>query len=490
MLGAHPGREADESERHEGDGDCAQQLQKRHDAQEVGGDDGERLGHDEDGHEARPELGPEEGVHADGGGTDDPEGGALGRNGGEDETHRHRRGDERRQQQVREGVDVLEHAAHVRKPVQVEDVEVVDVDETEGPEQEELRPLGGVAKKDLEVLDEERASGRSERQATSQGLEEPQASEAGLARLLGLAPAREVEASVGGTGQNGEGEGGRPQRPEVKDVKAPLECGKEALPGPEGGEERRHRGLQRRKERGHVGKGLDAQEPLRAHEPEEHHDRHREEEPHEHQDVARPTSGKDVDENERDHGPDRGRDHQEGDDGRERDPVVARRGAPCETDPQEDGQDEGDDHPGGLPGGACEARVEQAVSGNRGREEETEILGEEEGAERRHHGAEGHEGEEDQEEPAQSEADQVVPELLVVEGLPGEPEDDREDRTGHDDADASEERQPERVAPLSAAGAVARAPESREQEVGEGARHTSTSLKAVPPVSLRNTGVR
>jgi len=57
------------------------------------------------------------------------------------------RGHEGGHGQVDEGVGVLDDPAHVGDAVEVEDPEVVDVDEGEGDEQEELRPLGGVAER-------------------------------------------------------------------------------------------------------------------------------------------------------------------------------------------------------------------------------------------------------------------------------------------------------------------------------------------------------
>jgi hypothetical protein len=93
--------------------------------------------------------------------------------------------------------------------------EVVDVDEGEGEEEQELRPLRGVAQEDLDVLDQQGATRRGEGQAADDGLEEGQPREARLAGFLGLAPGREVVAPVRGPGEDGEGEGARP-RPQVE----------------------------------------------------------------------------------------------------------------------------------------------------------------------------------------------------------------------------------------------------------------------------------
>ena len=56
-------------------------------------------------------------------------------------------------------------------------------------------------------------------------------------------------------------------------------------------------------------------------------------------------------------------------------------------------------------------------------------------------------------------------------------------------AEAPEEPGPQRVALLAAAGAVARAPEDREEEPGKGLVHSSISWRPLPPVSFRKTGV-
>jgi hypothetical protein len=130
--------------------------------------------------------------------------------GEEDEAHGDRGQHERRHGQVHEGVDVLDHPGHVGDAIQVEDAEVVDVDEGEGHEEQELRPLRGVAQEDLEVLDQQAAGGRPEGQPGGHGFEPAEAGEPGLAGLLGLAPAVEVESVEGGSRAHREGERGRP----------------------------------------------------------------------------------------------------------------------------------------------------------------------------------------------------------------------------------------------------------------------------------------
>src|SRR5262249_43404517 len=88
---------------------------------------------------------------------------------------------------------------------------------------------------------------------------------------------------------------------------------------------------------------------------------------------------------------------------------------------------------------------------------------------------------------------QIVAELFVVEQLPGEPEDDGEDRGRDADPDPSEQEGADAVALLPPERAVARAPEDGEEQVGEGLRGqraSSISWSPLPPVSFRKTGVR
>ena len=92
------------------------------------------------------------------------------------------------------------------------------------------------------------------------------------------------------------------------------------------------------------------------------------------------------------------------------------------------------------PAVSREARVEEAVAAHGRGEEQAQVLGEEEGREGGHEGAEGQEGQEGQEEPGEAQADEVVAQLLVVEELPGQPEDDGEEREATTEADAPEER--------------------------------------------------
>ena len=84
-------------------------------------------------------------------------------------------------------------------------------------------------------------------------------------------------------------------RPQVQQIAAALQSGKERLAGPERRQHRRNRGLQRRKEAGHLRHRLHLEQALGLQEPQQHHEAHREDEPHQHQDVAGPSRGKDVD---------------------------------------------------------------------------------------------------------------------------------------------------------------------------------------------------
>src|SRR5262245_66243502 len=99
-----------------------------------------------------------------------------------------------------------------------EDPKVIKVDEDQGHEQEELGPLRRVAQEDLEVLDEDHAAAGLRGDQARQLLDEPKAREAGPARLLGLAPAREIEQSVEHPAAEHRGEGGCPERTEVEPV--------------------------------------------------------------------------------------------------------------------------------------------------------------------------------------------------------------------------------------------------------------------------------
>ena len=204
--------------------------------------------------------------------------------------------------EVDEGVGVLDDAAHVGDAVEVEHAEVVDVDEGEGQEQEELRPLRGVAQEDLHVLDEQERPPRGERGSRrTSGSRRARRVKRALRASCALLQRGEVVAAVGGAGEHGEGEGGRPQRPEVEEVRPAAQAGEEALAGPEGGQEGGDRGLQGGEEGGDVGERLHVEQALGADEAEEHHDRDREQQPHEHQDVAGAPGREDAHQAEGDH---------------------------------------------------------------------------------------------------------------------------------------------------------------------------------------------
>ena len=62
------------------------------------------------------------------------------------------RQDEAGHPEVHERVDVLDDAAHVRDPLEIEDAEVIEIDQHQREEQQQLRPLAHVAKKDFRIL--------------------------------------------------------------------------------------------------------------------------------------------------------------------------------------------------------------------------------------------------------------------------------------------------------------------------------------------------
>ncbi len=177
---------------------------------------------------------------------------------GEDEAHRDRRDHERGHGQVDEGVGVLDDAAHVGDAVEVEDAEVVDVDEREGHEEQELRPLRGVAKEDLQVLHEEGTAGGAAGDRRASALEAPEAGEAGLAGLLRLAPAGEVVAAVGGARVRTTKASAVVHRaPRWSAVDRPRRARRRGVsPAQNDGQERRDRGLEGGEEGGHVGQRL------------------------------------------------------------------------------------------------------------------------------------------------------------------------------------------------------------------------------------------
>ena len=166
---------------------------------------------------------------------------------GEDEAHGHRGQHEGGHGQVHEGVDVLDRCRSCRGCGRGRGRGSCRRRRGRGP--------GGAGAATTGSCRAGRPSGPSgarlrrggrDRGSRPGPVEAPEAREAGLARLLGLAPAGEVVARRRARAcQHDEGEGRRPERARVqRSRRCPRSAGEEGLAGPERGQERRDRGLE------------------------------------------------------------------------------------------------------------------------------------------------------------------------------------------------------------------------------------------------------
>ena len=215
---------------------------------------------------------------------------------------------------------------------------------------------------------------------------------------------------------------------------------------------------------------------LRTNHAQQDDDAPREQKSHEHQQVTRAAGGKDVDEQQRACRANGHRDHREGNDRQRGRHVEAERRAARQADAEQHGRDEHDHHPRRLRNRPREPRIEQPPRGHGGRQQQPQIIGEEERRQRGDDATEGKECEERHENPRQAEAQQVVAQLVVVVELPCQPGCAIEQCGEYTGRDAAEEDCPREVAGLAPLRAVARRPEMRQQQVGEGALHTASSI--------------
>jgi hypothetical protein len=110
-----------------------------------------------------------------------------------------------------------------------------------------------------------------------------------------------------------------------------------------------------------------------------------------------------------------------------------------------------------------EAREEQPAHRHRRNDEQPQIVGEKERRQRRDDAAEGEKREERQEQPRQTEPQQVIAQLRVVPKLPRQPERAGEQRAEDTEADDAEQARAREIAALAPPRAIARGPQLRQQ---------------------------
>ena len=196
-------------------------------------------------------------------------------------------------------------------PVQVDRAEVVQIEQHEREERQELQPLAHVAEEHLHVLHEQLPPDGRHRQPRGGGVDDPQAGDPGLRRLLRSAVAGELPPIVRGAKHHREGQRRGPERRRVEQIDAAVQAGEQRFARPERRQQRRDRRLQRREEVGDVGQRLDAQQPLGLDEAKHQDQADREDQPGQHQHVARTARRKHVHDQQRRGGADRDRDRRE-----------------------------------------------------------------------------------------------------------------------------------------------------------------------------------
>ena len=147
-------------------------------------------------------------------GLHQPEGLAFQAHGRIGEAGRHGRQHEERQRHVQKGEQVLQVDGLDGRPFQRQRREVVDVDDHQGGDQKELRPLGLVAEEGLDLLHREGPDRPGKK--PEQALADPVAADQADGGGLGAGEALEVQ-GVGGEGQNadqGDGKAGAERRVE------------------------------------------------------------------------------------------------------------------------------------------------------------------------------------------------------------------------------------------------------------------------------------
>ena len=143
---------------------------------------------------------------------------------------------------------------------------------------------------------------------------------------------------------------------------------------------------------------------------------------------------------------------------RQRRHVEHARRAAGDADAQQDRQQEDDDHPRRLQHGLHESRVEQPAHGDRRRQQQPQIFGQEERRQRGHDAAEREEREKREEQPRQPDAEEKIAELFVRVELGRNPEGAPEQRREDEQADAAEQPRARVIGPLAARDAIARRP--------------------------------
>src|SRR5688572_23723019 len=149
--------------------------------------------------------------------------------------------------------------------------------------------------------------------------------------------------------------------------------------------------------------------------------------------------------------------------------------------------------------------MEHSARGHGGRENQPQVVGQEERRERRHDPAESQERQKGQKQPRQSEAQQVIAEVREPPKLLRQPERAAEDRARDSKTEGAEERRAHPVAALPSPRPVARGPDGRRQQIRKRPRErhpdplthdanpvyttSSISCRPLPPVSRRNTSV-
>src|SRR5215510_5279633 len=119
----------------------------------------EEIGNDDQGfcqyeqrHNVHTELFTKKAPEDDGGGQHDPKTAAFEADAGEDKTHRHRRQHKAGQTEVHDGNEIFEKEGVQRQVANIE-----QVNDRQGAQQQQLRPLGRIAEKKFEIFEHQAA---------------------------------------------------------------------------------------------------------------------------------------------------------------------------------------------------------------------------------------------------------------------------------------------------------------------------------------------
>src|SRR5436190_5645113 len=383
--------------------------------------------------------------------------------------------------------------------MQRQGLNIEEVDHDQHCEQDQLAPLRGVTEEELDVFQDELALGDGEpaEQRAHRPAPEPTTNEA-LCPLLRRSKPLCVPGAVQHSAEGDECGSGRPQEHEGQGIEPTLQISHAGLRRPLTRQERRCRAAQENEEVEQIAKSFGPSELFGSNDPEEEDHATRGAQRDDRQQIARATRWKDVYQHQRDRAAQHRRENQHRDDGENR--VDGEQHATLVYDAvgRQDRHDHQRHHPRRMQQRLTQLGEIQPQPVHRRRDEQVEVLGEEEARERRddvRQHQDGYEGKQNEpEDLARDERSQLFDSAEIAQDEKQHAEDACPERPSDND-------QNDELA-AAALGALFTQPLQRGPPFGlphVGERrlldhvppNTSTRSRTwAPPVSLRNSSSR